>query len=338
MKSIIWHGRHDFELEERPEPVPGPDQVVVQIQVTTICASDFHLEEFGTPPPLIPGHEAAGIVVELGSNVTSVRTGARVTMNPVQYCGSCHSCKRGIEHLCLNIRHLGGGGIPGTWAERVAVDARNVLTIPEEVSFTAAALTEPTAVCYQSFQRAGLRKGDVVLVLGDGPFGFLHAQIASSLGAGKVICAGHYDQRLIRIRNTTGVSICNTQRDDLLTLVRDELSLEGVDIAIEATGNGSAPSLGLRALRSQGTLVVFSYIWNPEILDMGLIHTKELNIIGSCRSHRTFDLCLKLMADGLIDTESLVDLTVPLQRYKEALAKLKDDKANTFKVAFTPLS
>lgn len=338
MKSILWQGRHDFELVERPEPVPGPEQVVVQIQITTICASDFHLEEFGAPPPLIPGHEAAGIVVELGSNVTSVQTGARVTMNPVQYCGSCPSCKRGIEHLCLNTRHLGGGGIPGTWAERVAVDARNLHIIPEKVSFTAAALTEPAAVCYQSFQRAGLRRGDVVLVLGDGPFGFLHAQIASILGAGKVICAGHHDQRLTRIGNTPGVSICNTSREDLLTLVRDELSLEGVDIAIEATGSGSAPSLGLRLLRPQGTLVVFSYIWKPEVLDMGLIHIKELSIIGSCRSHRTFELCLKLMADGLIDTESLVDLAVPLQRFKEALAKLKDDKVNTFKVAFAPLS
>jgi len=338
MKAIVWLGEQDFKLEDVPEPVPGPDQAVVQIEVTAVCGSDLHLQDFGAPPPIIPGHEAAGVVVGLGTDVSGVERGDRVTMNPVQYCGGCYSCTNGIEHLCLNTRHLGSGGVPGTWAERVVVDARNLHQIPESVSFTAAALTEPAAVCFQSFQRAGLKAGDSVLVLGDGPVGFLQTQIAVALGAGQVICAGHYEHRLKRIEEQSGALICNTKRDNLPEMVREDVSPPGVDIAVEATGSGSAPSMGLNVLRPRGTLVVFSYIWKPEALDMGLIHMKELNVLGSCRSHKTFGPCLELMAEGRIDTECLVDLSLPLRDYRQAMGKLKEDKANTFKVVFTPSS
>ena len=206
------------------------------------------------------------------------------------------------------------------------------------MSFTAAALTEPAAVCYQSFQRADLKAGDTVLVLGDGPFGFLHTQIATALGAGCVLCAGHYDHRLKRIEKQSGALICNTNRDNLERMVSEEVPLPGVDIAVEATGSGSAPSLGLKVLRPRGTLVVFSYVWKPEALDMGLIHMKELNVLGSCRSHKTFEPCLELMAEGQIDTECLVDLDVSLRDYQQAMGRLKEDKANTFKVVFAPSS
>jgi threonine dehydrogenase-like Zn-dependent dehydrogenase len=286
------------------------------------------------PPPIIPGHEAAGVVVGLEKDVQEIKQGDRVTMNPVQYCGSCYSCINDIEHLCLNTRHLGSGEVAGTWAEKVVVDTRNLSKIPDHVSFTAAALTEPAAVCYESFQRASMKPGDTVLIMGDGPFGFLHAQIAAALGAGKVICAGHHDQRLKRIHEQTGISICNTIRDDLETMIRTEVMPPGVDIVIEATGNGSAPNAGLRALRPRGTLVVFSYIWRPEIMDMGLIHMKELNVIGSCRSNKAFRSCLELMGRGIIDTECLVDLALPLSKYSDAFQRLVDQKADTFKVVF----
>ena len=338
MKAIVWHGEQDFKFEEVSEPVPGPDQVVVQIKVTAVCGSDLHLQDFGALPPIIPGHEAAGVVVAVGKEVSGVEVGDRVTMNPVQYCGSCHSCTNGLEHLCLNTRHLGSGGVAGTWTERAVIDARNLHKIPEAVSFTAAALTEPAAVCYQSFRRAGLKAGDTVLVLGDGPFGFLHTQIAIVLGAGCVICAGHYDHRLKRIEKQSGALVCNTKRDDLQKMVREEVPPPGVDIAVEATGSGSVPSTGLNVLRPRGTLVVFSYIWKPEALDMGLIHMKELNVLGSCRSHKTFEPCLDLMAEGQIDTECMVDLDVPLLDYQQAMGRLQNDKANTFKVVFTPSS
>jgi len=306
----------------------------VRVEAAAVCGSDLHLQDFGAPPPVIPGHEASGGVVELGKDVAGIEPGDRVVMDPVQVCGRCWSCRNGIEHLCLHTRHLGSGSAAGTWAQRVAVDARNLYRIPEAVGFRAGDLSEPAAVCCESFQRAGLREGDAVLVIGDGPFGFLHAQIAAALGAGKIICAGHHERRLERIRERTGALICNTRREDLQERVRREIPAPGVDVAVEASGSGAAPMSGLKLLRPRGTLVVFSYIWKPEALDMGLIHMKELNVLGSCRSHHTFGPCLELMADGKIDTETLVDLAVPIDNFREALRTLKADKANTFKVVF----
>lgn len=336
MNAIVWHGGHDFRLEAVPDPEPGPNQVLVRIEVTAICGSDLHLPEFGAPPPIVPGHEGCGTVTAVGTGVSSLREGDRVTLNPVQICGRCYCCTSGIEHLCLNTRHLGSRETAGTWAELVAIDEGNAHRVPDGVSFTQAALTEPTAVCYQSFRRAGLSAGDSVLILGDGPFGFLHAQIAAAMGAGTVICAGHYDQRLSRIRRRTGAVVCNTRSQDLSEVLSAEVGSPGVDVAVEATGSGAAPSVGLRALRPRGTLVVFSYVWEPEPLEMGLIHMQELNVLGSCRSQNAFDTCLSLMAQGTVDTEALVDMSVPMRDYAAALERLRADKAGTFKAVLLP--
>jgi threonine dehydrogenase-like Zn-dependent dehydrogenase len=336
MEAIVWHGGHDFRLEGIADPEPGPNRVLVRIEVTAICGSDLHLPEFGAPPPIVPGHEGCGTVVAVGTGVSGMREGDRVALNPVQICGRCYCCTSGIEHLCLNTRHLGSRETAGTWAELVAIDERNAHPIPETVSFTQAALTEPTAVCYQSFRRAGLSAGDTVLVVGDGPFGFLHAQIAGALGAGKVVCAGHYDQRLRRIHDCTGATVVNTRNEDLTDVLATEVGSPGVDIAIEATGTGAAPSIGIQTLRPRGTLVVFSYVWEPEPLDMGSIHMQELNVFGSCRSQGAFDVCLSLMAEGVVDTEALVDMAVPMRDYASALERLRADKAGTFKAVLLP--
>jgi threonine dehydrogenase-like Zn-dependent dehydrogenase len=91
MKAIVWHGNQDFELEEVAEPEPDPDQVLVQLEVSAICGSDLHLKDFGAPPPVVPGHEAAGVVIGIGSEVSEVAWGKRITLNPVQYCGRCYN-------------------------------------------------------------------------------------------------------------------------------------------------------------------------------------------------------------------------------------------------------
>ena len=335
MRALRWHGGQSYRLEELPDPEPGPEQVLVQVEVGAVCGSDLHLEDFGARPPVIPGHEAAGVVVACGAQISAPAPGTPVTLNPVQWCGSCYYCTRDLEHLCANTRHLGGEGVPGTWADLVCIDARNTHVVPEGVTPAAASLTEPTAVCLESFERASLAPGQSVLVLGDGPFGFLHAQIARALGADPILVAGHHDARLDRIGRATGASTCNTHTVDLDELTGDVSDGVGVDVVIEATGSGGSLNPALRALRSRGTLVVFSYIWKPEVPNMGLIHMRELNVLGSCRSHRAFDRCLELMAEGRINTELLLDLLVPLERHQEAIEAVRVRKERHFKTAFT---
>lgn len=336
MKAILWQGDDRFEVHEAPDPAPKPGQALVQVEAAAVCGSDYHLADFGAKPPLIPGHEAAGTIVAVAADVSTGRVGQRVALDPVQRCGQCWCCRNGVEHLCQNCRHLGDRDTAGAWAQYVAIDAANAHPIPEGISFAAASMTEPTAVCYESFQRAQLAPGQRVLIIGDGPFGFLHAQIAKALGAGPIVVAGHYDSRLARIAKATGATVCNTRNQDLRPLLDRTFDGLGADVVIEATGSSASASLGIETLRPRGTIVIFSYVWKPQPLPMGLIHMRELNVLGSCRSQGAYGPCLQMMADGKVDPGLLVDLQAPLAECRQVVGRLKQDKGNIFKAVFRP--
>ena len=336
MRAVAWLGDQKYEATDIAEPAVEPGRVVVRVEATSICGSDTHLADFGFDPPVIPGHEAAGVVVAVGPGVDGVNEGDHVALDPVQRCGKCSACRSGIGHLCLHTRHLGLPGAGGTWADFVAVDAANAHRLPEGLNFDAAALVEPVAVCLESFRRARFEPGQRVLIVGDGPFGFLHAQLAASLGAATTIVAGHHDQRLQRIAATTSAVICNTTTRDLDTALADATDDGRVDLAIEASGAGPSPGACLAALRPRGTAVLFSYVWHPEPLDLGAIHMNELNVLGACRSAGEYPHCLDLIARGDVDTSALVDRVCPLSEAPTALAELPRIKSSVFKIVLHP--
>lgn len=336
MRALVWRGDSSFRVEEWPRPRAGAGQVVVQVEAAAICGSDFHLPDFGLTPPVLPGHEVAGTVAEVGPRVTRLAIGDRVALDPVQRCGQCWCCRHDLEHLCQEVRHLGNADTPGGWAEYVAIDAVNAHVVPQNVSLLEASLTEPLAVCYESFQRAGLAAGQRVLIIGDGPFGFLHAQLAKHFGASVIVVAGHHDARLARIAAAGGIVTCNTHRENVDGVLAARVGPPGVDLVIEASGAAASPNVGLRALRPRGTLVAFSYVWRPEPLDLGLVHMRELNVLGSCRSHRAFDACLQLMAERAAAVGALVDLELPLEAHAAAFDRLRHEKPRTWKGVFRP--
>ena len=218
----------------------------------------------------------------------------------------------------------------------MAIDAANAYRIPEQVDFEAGALTEPAAVCLESFYRAGFQKGWTVLIMGDGTFGFIHAMLARILGAEKIIVAGHYDERLERINEITDAITCNTHNEDLTELLGEHIDTAGADMAIEATGAGPVVNIALNALRPRGTLILFSYVWSPEITDLGLVHMKEVNVLGACRSLGCFERCIELIQNKQLDLASLIDIKVPLEEVAAAMEKLTTDKKNTFKAVLVP--
>lgn len=336
MRAIVWKGGQKFQVEQVAAPKAAPGRIVARIEAAAVCGSDSHLEDFGAVPPLIPGHEAAGVVVEVGEGVHGLACGDRVAFDPVQRCGACWCCTQGVEHLCTNYRHLGDRQTPGCWAEYVAIDAVNAHVLPATLDFASACLTEPAAVCYHSLRRGALQSGQSVLIIGDGPFGFLHAQMAVALGAGLVIVAGHYDERLKRIAATTPCIVCNTGKQDLDSLLSKEVGPPGVDLAVEATGSGSVPNLALHALRPRGTLVIFSYIWQPQPLAMSLIHMNEINVVGSCRSHQAYRPVLEMIGAGAINTAAAIDLRAPLEDCPGVMQALRQKKAEIFKAVFLP--
>jgi L-iditol 2-dehydrogenase len=323
MKAVFWQGEKKFELGDAPKPYAGENRVLIKVQAASICTSDFHYADWNCKPPIIPGHEAAGIIAEVGKNVHNVKVGDRVAVDPVQRCGRCEICRAGIGHLCPNTRHLGNSQNPGAWAEYMAVDAANCYLIPENVSMVQAALTEPAAVCMESFQRANFQSGQDVLILGDGVFGFLHAMLAKIYGAGKIIVSGHYDSRLRRIAKETNAIVCNTHNQNLNEVLEKTVGKLGVDVVFECTSSGQAPNIALNALKPRGTLVLFSYIWRPEVLDLALLNMKELNVLGSCRSLNCFEKCLKLFSEKKLNVAQLADIKEPLENVNRAITELQ---------------
>lgn len=336
MQALVWQGGQHFALQSLPEPRAERGRVVVQVKAAAVCGSDFHLADFKEQAPLVPGHEVSGVVVACGPEVQGLVPGDRVALNPVQCCNACWCCTHGLSHLCRACRHLGAGGIAGGWAEYVAIDAANAHRLPPEVDDLSACLLEPMAVCFESFERAALQPDDTVLIIGDGTFGFLHAQIAAARGVRRILVAGHYDSRLKRIAEQVEIIPCNTHRQDLAEQVRATTGGRGVDVAIEASGAGAAPNLGLPALRPRGTLVIFSYVWKPEPLAMGLIHMNELNVLGSCRSLKAYAPCIEFLRTKKVNTRSLADVVVPFDQWPVAMQRLAQDKAHVFKAVFVP--
>ena len=336
MRAVVWTGRDQFEVQDVPVPSFREDQVLVKVHAASICTTDFHYANFGCVPPIVPGHEVAGTVAEIGGQVKNLQVGQRVALDPVQRCEHCACCTGGYEHLCLNARHLGDTDIPGGWGEFVAIDARNAHPLPDGLDLKAAALSEPAAVCLESFLRADFQKGQTVLIMGDGTFGFVHAMIAQILGAGMVVVAGHYEERLSRIAAKTGVLTCNTHHEKLDSFLETHGISPGADLAIECTGATVVPNLALQSLRPRGTLIIFSLVWEPEILDLGRISMKELNVLGSCRSLGCFQPCIEWMGQNRLDMGELIDIEVPLEKVNEAMNLLKKDKKNRFKAVLLP--
>jgi len=346
MWAAVWMGGRCVEMRQVPTPQPGPDEVLVRVKAVSLCGSDLDVETFGGRPPLILGHEAAGEVADVGPIRSlpesaplpprALRVGDRVALDPVQPCWRCDVCRGGIHHLCPNVRHLGTGDVPGAFAEYVVVHHLNAHLLPEEISFEEAALTEPAAVCLQGLRRGRLVAGEDAVVIGDGPFGFLFAQLARSAGVSRLVVAGHYGPRLRTIAEKTGALTVNTHEGDLVDHVRRATHGRGVHVVFQATAASPSVNLGLHCLRPRGRHVVFSYMREQPTVDMAALLMKELEIIGSVRSHDTCPAVHRLVQAGRLDLRAVVSRVLPLHQLAEAMELIVAHKAEVFKVVLVP--
>jgi threonine dehydrogenase-like Zn-dependent dehydrogenase len=186
MRALVLRDFYDIAVEERPDPVAGPGQVVVEVIATGICGSDFHGysgENGRRHPGQIMGHETVGRILELGTDVAELRVGQLVTVNPVMSCQACPACLSGQEHWCSRRVVLGvAPEIPAAFADRFVVPAANVVPLPDEMPAELGALVEPMAVGYHAVRRGMPRPEDRVLVIGGGPIGQACLLAARRLG------------------------------------------------------------------------------------------------------------------------------------------------------------
>ncbi|WP_435178331.1 NAD(P)-dependent alcohol dehydrogenase [Halorussus sp. AFM4] len=331
MRTAVLTEPGRFEIEDRPRPDPGPDEVVVAVGEVGICGSDLHYYERGrigdyvVEESLVLGHESAGEVVGVGDAVSDLEAGDRVALEPGVPCRRCERCKRGEYNLCPDVTFMATPPDDGAFAEYVAWPTDFAHRLPDEVSIREGALCEPLSVGLHAARRGEVGAGDSVLVTGAGPIGLLAMAAARAAGATTVVVADVVEAKRRRATERGADAVVDPGEEDLAEAVRAETDGEGVDVVIEASGAESAIRGSLDAVRRGGTVVFVGLPTEAAIpLDVGDIVDSELDVRGSFRYRNAYPAAIDLVADGAVDLAGIVDFAADLADVDDAFRRAAD--------------
>ncbi|MEM2123443.1 MAG: zinc-binding dehydrogenase [Candidatus Bathyarchaeia archaeon] len=345
MRAVRFYEPGVLRFEEVEVPEIGPGEILVENKVTLTCGTDLKMYRRGHPyakPPLIIGHEFAGVVVKAGDDVERFREGMRVVAANSAPCNECFYCKRGKHNLCENLEDaIIGFTSPGAYAEYVKVPERivkmNTHVIPDDVTFREAALLEPLACVVHGVELADIQYGDKVVVIGAGPIGLMHLQLAKKRGCGAAIVTDLSDERLQVAKELGADFIVNADKEDQVEKIRELTDGRGADVVIEAAGLPETWMKALTITRKAGTTLLFGGCKSGTqvTFDTHHIHYGELTIIGAF--HHTplsVERALALIASKAIDVKKLITHEVALKDVEAALHMMAEGKA--VKVAVRP--
>lgn len=296
-----------FVVEEMPRPEPGPDEVLIQTKTCGICRTDIHIQDglaYVPSLPHVPGHEPAGVVVEVGEAVTEIETGQRVVPHLFVRSAECCYSRAGLDAQALHLEGILGVTLPGAFAEYFKCPARNLLPLPDNVSFEAGGLTSCAAItAVHAVERARLALGDTALVLGPGGIGVMLVQLLVHAGV-RVAAVGVSEESLRLARDARATLALNSQTTDeeiVIEQLHTFSRVDGVTCVFEMVGRAGTMKLATQAVRRRGRIVVIGEEADPLPINTIEIAQRELEIIGSRNGGREDALrALKLMADGVI--------------------------------------
>lgn len=329
MKAALFHGPgQPLDVTDVPTPSPGPGEALVRVAACGLCHTDLHYLDHGVktfkPPPLILGHEAAGIVSQVGDGVAAPAPGARVLIPAVLSCGRCGYCRAGRENLCACLQML-GNNIDGAYAEYVVVPASELIPVPSELPLErACVIADALSTPYHAVTRRGrVQPGHAVAVVGCGGVGLNVVQCATAAG-GRVIAIDPNEERLAVARTlgaTETINPCTVARPD--KRVR-ELTDGGADVAFEAVGTPATMQLAFGLLRRGGRLVVIGYSAEDVTLSAARLMYYELEVVGSlgCGAGEYPEI-IRLLQAGRLNLDPIVSGTIPLERINEGLDRLR---------------
>lgn len=284
MRALVYEGPRVLTLRDLPEPQPAPDEVVVQVACSGICGSElsgFLGQNALRRPPLVMGHEFAGTIAGHGAAAggPDLPVGARVTVNPLIYCGRCRFCLAGRQNLCAR-RTLLGAHRPGSYADFVAVPAHMVTPIPDTLSFEQAALTEPLACSIRAVRLGGCTTRDRVLVIGLGPIGLLALQAARAAGAATLIASDtDPDRRAMGAQH--GATVLDPLAEDVVARTAELSGGFGADLVIDAVGTPATRRQAIMAAAPGGRVVLVGLHEEESEIMINPIIRREVSLIGS---------------------------------------------------------
>ena len=345
MKALLLTAPSHLEFVDFADPRPADDEVLLRIRACGICGSDIHGWDGSTgrrQPPLIMGHEASGEIVATGPRVEKWRAGDRVTFDSTISCGACRFCRSGQINLCENRRVVGVSPTEykqhGAFAELLAVPARILYRLPDNLPFDQAAMIEPVSIAIHAVQRIKISPTDTAVVVGSGMIGLLVIQALRWAGAKRIIAVDLAENRLALARQLGATHTFNPSTSDVVAEVTRLTDGLGADVAFEVVGLTPTVNLALAVLKRGGSCVLVGNL-SPKTQDFPLqaVVTKELTITGTCSSAGEYPLCLDLIARGIINVKPMIEAVVPLADGKSWFNLLSaKDGGKYMKVILTP--
>jgi 6-hydroxycyclohex-1-ene-1-carbonyl-CoA dehydrogenase len=333
MKAAVFHGPESgLKVEDIPVPRIGPDQILVKVAACGACHTDLHYLEHGVPtfkkPPLVLGHEASGIVEEVGVDIDNFKTGQRVLIPAVLTCGKCRFCRMGRENICSDMKML-GNHFDGAYAEYVAVPAKDVLELPESIPLEdASIIADALSTPYHAVKnRARVRPGDTVAVFGCGGVGINAVQLAAAVGAA-VIAVDINERKLEWAKELGAARTIDASRVERVSKEIKKLTGGGVDIALEVIGDPRTIEEAFESVRIGGRLCVVGYTDKPISIIGGKIMFKETEIVGSlgCPPGEYVPL-IRMIELGKIDVTRLVTHRFDLDHIQGAFDVMKQGES-----------
>ena len=330
MIAAVFRGPGELEVAEIETPEIGPDEVLVKVGANTVCGTDVRIlrgeKTRGIGQDVVLGHELAGRVAKAGKNVEGYEVGAPVALAPAIACRRCYFCKRGMENVCAN-KKIVGNIVDGGLAEYVrvpadAVAAGNLFVAREDLAPEYLALAEPLGCCIRGHENYRVELDDAVLVMGAGPIGLFHLQLALLSGARTVIVSNRSEGRRAFASELGAHVTVDPTSENLAEVVAEHTDGLGVDVAIVCVGRPQLVNDALRVTRKGGRVNVFAGLagegWAE--VEANLIHYNELVVTGASDSRRRdYATALRLIESGRVEVERMVTHRFPLEETVEAI-------------------
>ncbi|MFH0797250.1 MAG: alcohol dehydrogenase catalytic domain-containing protein [Candidatus Omnitrophota bacterium] len=337
MKAVRYYGPEDIRIEEVPAPEVEPGGILVEVECCAICGTDFKAYYLGNPrikPPQTLGHEFVGKVFRVTPEVMSFQVGDRVTMATSISCGQCNFCRLGQTNRCSQLTPI-SYDYPGAFADYIAVPARGVaggfvVKVPEGLD-EEACLAEPISCAVNSQIIAGVKPGDTVVVIGAGPMGAIHTQVARANGAEKIIVTQRSKTRLTLAENFGADAVIDVTTTESVDEVKRLTNGLGADVAIVTAPEAIAQEQAFYMVKKGGMVNLFASLpkgVSDLQIDSRLIHYNEIFLSGASDSTaKHVEIALQFLSKRLINPGAIITHRLPLTDFHQGIQLLKERKA-----------
>uniref|UniRef100_A0A1Q3FS58 Sorbitol dehydrogenase n=1 Tax=Culex tarsalis TaxID=7177 RepID=A0A1Q3FS58_CULTA len=345
--AALVYGPNDLRLEPRPIPEPAFNEVVVEVDSCGICGTDIHFLKdggFGAQrliKPIVLGHESAGVVRKVGSQVSHLKIGDRVAIEPAAGCRTCDLCKVGKYNVCMNGKHCPTQNTDGNCSNYFAQYADCCYKLPDHVTMEEGALLEPLAVAVYAMQRVDIRLGSRVIIFGAGPIGLMCLIAAKAMGATRTVILDldrvqHRLDLAKKLGVTGAIAIAKDDKEDDLIRKIDEVLGGPADRVLECTGSQPGMRIAIKATRNAGRICLVG-LGNEDVkLPMVDAISREIEITTAMRYNHNYPAALEIVASGYVDVKPLVSHHFDLKHVKEAFRVAGQGEGNKVMIHLVP--